>query len=211
MGSSYGSKAMGQDRGSPLSFPIAFVLAFAAFACSSSESTPSSTPVALDAGDAAPVSPDDASPPAEASVADTAVPACNALAQLDALITLEQVATAAPTPTGGAITDGTYLLTAYRRYTGLGGPSGPLPERRFHETATYKGTELQVNFGEPTFNVQETYKHEVSGNTFVHTRVCPAAPAAVYPGFYSATADTIRYFEDRGNGVMDEFAFALMK
>ncbi|MBK6697113.1 MAG: hypothetical protein IPG50_33735 [Myxococcales bacterium] len=143
-----------------------------------------------------------------------AAPACNTVPSLDGQLVLEQVAAAAPVPQGGVIADGTYTLSAYRLYTGVGGPSGPKAGETFHETAIYKGSELQVNYGDSTFNVQETYRHEVSGTAFTHTRTCPAAPPAVFPGTYTASGASLSYFEDRAapdGGAPYKIEFALTR
>lgn len=139
-----------------------------------------------------------------------AVP-CNSVPSLDKLLVLEQVATPAPAPQGGVVNDGTYVLSAYRRYTGPSGAKGPKADTSFHETAIYSGNILQVNYGDSTFNVHETYRHEVSGTAFTHTRTCPSTPAVVFPGTYTANGPSLSYYEDRGMGITDEFAFTRVK
>ncbi|MFI5297195.1 MAG: hypothetical protein ACHREM_03785 [Polyangiales bacterium] len=78
---------------------------------------------------------DDGTAASDTGVADTGVDSSGSLAVTDGgvcgtlapttLVTQQQVAQPSPTPTGGAITPGTYLLTEMNKYTGVGGATGP--------------------------------------------------------------------------------------
>jgi hypothetical protein len=51
---------------------------------------------------------------------------CNALENCATKVFINQLAQDPPTPTGGTVPDGTYVLTSYTAFTGTGGPVGQL-------------------------------------------------------------------------------------
>jgi hypothetical protein len=100
-----------------------------ACACST---TSTSAPPASDAGaeDSAPDLPADDAGDGGTTDAPVDAPrdapvACTSIALLGSLVPGTFMASAPPAATGGAIADGTYVLTGYRIYTGAGGLTGP--------------------------------------------------------------------------------------
>jgi hypothetical protein len=119
--------------------------------CSSDSGPPLSTAGTKKQSGGGSQSPDSgsATPPPPASGGTLAVTdggVCAALAP-KTLITQQQVAQAAPTPTGGTIAPGTYALTAMNKYTGSSGATGPT-------------TKIQAELYELD---SSTYQHAVAG------------------------------------------------
>jgi Copper type II ascorbate-dependent monooxygenase, C-terminal domain len=68
---------------------------------------------------------------------DGGVQTCNTVTNAAPAVPITNVAAAAPAPTGGAIPDGTYFVTAALIYTGVGGKAGPTG-------ITYQGTDVST-------------------------------------------------------------------
>ncbi len=130
-----------------------------------------------------------------ADVAD-APPACNAIADVAALITANQTGANAPTPMGGTIADGTYALTDATVYTGPGGPSGGLGQARV--TIQIQGTTVQiVDDGNPSQSKRSTATLTTMGTSFTAIDSCPDSKAAV--GSYTATSTSLLIFQAAGS------------
>jgi len=150
-------------------------------------------PLAGDGGDAR--APDEAASGPETAAGEGAsdsAAVCNTLANAAPVITTQQVATAPPTPKGGVVADGTYLLTDVTIYTGPGGPVGPGGTAR--TTVQITGATVQVaNAGEPA---TRTVLLQTSGATFTSTDTCP--DMTILRGGYTATTTTFAIQIDGG-------------
>jgi len=96
-----------------------------------------------------------------------------------------------PEPTGGAVADGTYVLTAILRYSG-----GTLPTGR--DIFRLANGEFEQSTSDvKTFNLSGTW--ETSGTTFHQTVICVAGPDAkfqktgLYSHGYDATDTELRF------------------
>jgi hypothetical protein len=139
-------------------------------------------------GDATTVPP----PGADSAHGDSAASACNTLANTAHAITTQQVASDPPAPTGGAIADGTYVLTSATIYTGPGGPVGPGGPAQ--TTLRITGATVEVaNAGDPP---TRSITLVTSGTAFTSTDTCP--DTTVVRGSYSATATTFAVQLDGG-------------
>lgn len=137
---------------------LSFALAATALACGSSDPATGATPEA-DVGAAAETSTEgDTATPADAAVedsvasdtgkADVALPdaagACNTLVNVADVVTTTQVAEAMPTFTGGAVAEGTYVITAITAYTGAGGATGPKTGTTMKQTMLLSGGKFEI-------------------------------------------------------------------
>jgi hypothetical protein len=106
------------------------------------------------------------------------------------------IAAAAPSPTGGAIADGTYHLVSAVGYTGPGGASGPVGFST-KETLTLTGGRLDVITDEAGKSKTASGTFALSGTDFTFMQSCPGAPPTITP--YSASAASfVLYVTDGG-------------
>jgi hypothetical protein len=114
--------------------------------------------------------------------------ACNTLTQIATPVQPQQVAEALPAPTGGAIPDGTYVITAITVYTGVGGATGPITDPQAL-TSVNTGGVAQTVFtvtGQPDSN--ETYTYVANGTGLTVAKTCRGTGATDFDAF-SQTAD----------------------
>lgn len=104
---------------------------------------------------------------------------CNAVSNVGMLVEQMYVATAAVTGSGGAITNGTYVLTAAAAYTGPGGSTGPTGATLVDtivlaDGGSYERVFTVMNAPGPdgTFHANGTYTTDGASIDVVQT--CPA-------------------------------------
>jgi hypothetical protein len=158
---------------------------------------------ACSSADPSPASSSPSSPPASVGEDGTDEPlkstaskddACNALAQEATKNVLTRVALAAPTGTGGALVDGKYVLTGYRRYTGARGSEGPTADS-LRETLVITGSVVQTL--QETSNgssFRASFSQSTTGTSFTHKETCPGTLQGG-KGSYTASADKISFFD----------------
>jgi hypothetical protein len=126
--------------------------------------------------------------PAETAMEDAEMEAavvCTTLANSAAAVPVQTIAADPPTPEGGTIVDGTYVMTETAIYTGPDGPSGT--NGTSQTTIQVTGTTIQiVSAGDPP---TRTITLATSGTSFTSTDTCPDT-SAVIQGSYTATATT---------------------
>lgn len=122
---------------------------------------------------------------------------CNAPGQCGKVVVWEQIATEPAPPTGGAIADGTYVLTNYTFYTGPGGATGPLMGN-LEGQGTYVFTNGAVQETVTIEAQQQPAKTDylagtvsTAGTKITFARTCPDAGPET-PGDYSASTTQIR-------------------
>lgn len=172
------------------------ILVSAAAACSSSDAVPTAnespadnSPSATGAGATGdrrgePSSSSESTDPGE----------CNALEQEAALNVLMRVARDAPVGAGGVLTDGKYLLTGYRKYSGSTGSEGPTSDS-LRETLLISGnvvhTLQETSIGQP---FRASFAQTVAGATFKHQQTCPGTLQGG-KGSYTAIGDKVSFFD----------------
>jgi hypothetical protein len=135
----------------------------------------------------------DASAAPDASVEGGTSMACNTLANTAKPVTVEQLAEGPPSPLGGTVDDGIYVLTSVAVYTGPLGPSGPSGTAQ--TTIVITGSTVEIaNRGEPP---TRTTTLSLSGTTFTSTDTCPDNVIAT--GSFTATSTTLAIFLDGGS------------
>lgn len=126
---------------------------------------------------------------------------CNTLVNGGPDVPIMNVATDPPAPTGGAIADGTYVVTAVQAYTGAGGAAGPTG-------ATYKaggkisgGTyeNIQSDSGQPKDNAT-TGTFTLNGSAIDIEQSCPI-PQTVAINKFSADSTSFTLFTSGGSPV----------
>jgi hypothetical protein len=125
--------------------------------------------------------------PAETATEDAEMEAvvCTTLANTAAAVPVQTFAVDPPTPLGGTIVDGTYLMTEAAIYTGPDGPSGT--NGTSQTTIQITGSTIQiVSAGDPP---TRTITLATSGTSFTSTDTCPDT-STVIQGSYTATATT---------------------
>ncbi len=124
---------------------------------------------------------------------------CNALAVSGPVISLDNVASAAPTPQGGTASPGTYVLTSAKTYTGTGGASGPSGSS-YRAATSNDGTHFQyteeLTTASGTRPTQLAGTFSTSGTTFTRTNTCPDQTAATL--HFDATATEFTFYEQTG-------------
>jgi hypothetical protein len=113
--------------------------------------------------------------------------ACNAITDVGQMLTVMYVASAPPTPLGGAVVDGTYALTDATIYTGVGGPTGVVTTTR--STVQITGVTTQIVTDDASGEHRATAMLVTSGTTLTATDTCP--DSVVHQGSFTATATTI--------------------
>lgn len=91
-----------------------------------------------------------------------------------AAVTSENVAADSPVPTGGAVADGTYTLTAIHAYTGAGGASGP-GTRMLAGAIRFAGNAYELVLVERGAADGSAGTFTTSGTQVMLTRSCPAS------------------------------------
>lgn len=111
------------------------------------------------------------------------------------LKTIQMIAAAPPTPTGGTIPQGKFHLQEVTLYTGANGPSGALPIT-LQGTVMVKGSVIeQVLDGqanEKTLNERASMTFVTSGTTLTLSRTCPSVAST--KATFSATASSMLLF-----------------
>ena len=130
-------------------------------------------------------------------------PECNAIVNTGSSIEQMNVAAALPAPLGGTPLDGTYHLTGWNTYTGVGGASGGTGNQRAM-TGTIQGdaVSMVVELG-PGFRVYANYTLLNSGQFAIVTQVCPDVGGVALDTF-SAVGDQLILY-DTPNSVSLEF------
>jgi hypothetical protein len=112
---------------------------------------------------------------------------CNNLDLPASSVTIAQGAGAPPTPTGGTITDGTYLLTALTDYSTSGSEAGATAMAVYR----FSGTSVDRVGRRPDGRVERgTGTYSLSGTSITLTLSCGASSTLGTQG-YSATATTL--------------------
>jgi hypothetical protein len=149
--------------------------------------------------DAGPVSPDAGPVDAGGGDPDAGPTACTTLANVGAEVPIVGVAASMPTPTGGTIKDGTYVLTAMTAYTGPGGPTGPQADKQSNTMRITGANWESVGTKNGKDNVPNVGTWSVSGTTFTMTETCPF-PISL-PQDFDATDNQIKtYFPGQTAG-----------
>jgi hypothetical protein len=158
---------------------------------------------------------DAATPPPDASTDSTTKPnACNTLVNDATAITyVEIVASTAPTPTGGAMVDGTYHLTSITLYS-PNGKATKIPVSlkntvNVHGNVVdqvFDGTKTGPSGKTETIAERSTETFTTSGSTVTYTMTCPEAKSRT--GAYSVKGSTMTLFlkNDLGQDVLYTYA-----
>jgi len=178
---------------------LPFLLAVNLLACSGSDPATSE----VDTGTAAETSIEsDTAAPADTALADSgtddtgkpkpdAGAACNALDNVADTVTTNRLAEALPTFAGGAVSDGTYVVTAVTEYTGTGGATGPKTGTTMKQTLRLAAGKFEIvrsqNGGAEK---RSSGTFSTSGSSLTLGGVCPS-PGDV-PVQYEATASTLK-------------------
>ncbi len=151
---------------------------------------------ATDGGSVVPATPD-AAPPSGT---------CEAMANAEAPITaIDMVASAAPPPTGGAIQDGTYRLSALTLYVGASGTAGAIPITlkgiaRVQGSVVDNALEGTDGEGQPiSERTRETFT--TTGPSVTYTMTCPAVKTRTGTYSASSTSMTLYLVNDTGQTV----------
>jgi hypothetical protein len=119
--------------------------------------------------------------------------ACNALTQMGAPVAIEAVPAAPPQPRGGALADGSYVVTRATLYTGVGGAAG----------ATSNSIAVTIRIAN---GVVETFAEgmarsatfEATGAMLTTTDTCPDHDVVKKQSGYTASGATIDAFVVEG-------------
>jgi hypothetical protein len=165
-----------------LAFLGVFLILGGAAACSSKESRPvpavdGTAKVPNNAGDTeggVDASARDSS--VDAAVADTGA-ACNDVVLTGVLVDRTGVNGDPPVGLGGTVVDGTYDLTGYSVYVGVGGVAGPtgITARGTIRIAGGKLDEItELSGSGPTTQVRKSSGYSAAAATFATTEICPS-------------------------------------
>jgi hypothetical protein len=141
--------------------------------------------------DLRPPPPFDAAPPVlDATIGlDAGLGACNAVPQLGSQVFFSCSTGVVPTPQGGTVVDGTYVLTAVIFY---GGCPPPTPAS-VAETLIFSGGTFEVVANPSDGEVQRTTgTYTQSGSNFLENDLCPQPGSFV--AIFDATPTTFRLF-----------------
>jgi hypothetical protein len=120
-------------------------------------------------------------------------------------VPLAQVAVDPPSPQGGTITPGSYVLTDDTSYTGAGGKAGPVGTSSSAvivvDPSTYKSWSSSLN---PATLGGSYATH---GSTLTLFLTCPQSRVDHLP--YSATATSIQIFGPTGGGQTEVLTYTL--
>lgn len=138
---------------------------------------------------------------ATTGIPDGSTQACNALADDGPTVTPTAVASAGPSPAGGAITDGTYVLSTVTLYTGPGG-STIAPNGTFSGVIQISGSRMlqvgAINGAEQRYVSTFT----TSGTSISTTDTCPTPKSATLS--FSATATGLRIYDSTIGGTLEQ-------
>lgn len=117
---------------------------------------------------------------------------CNDLTYGSGIYTIQDDPIATPTATGGTVGDGTYHLSSYTHYTGVGGSSGPgvLTLRSTVRIAGNKIDILRLDYTGIEKRWSGTF--QTSGSTITIDYTCPAASQET--GSYSAAPSKFAFY-----------------
>jgi hypothetical protein len=127
---------------------------------------------------------------------------CNTVTNSGNVIAQVQVASAAPTPAGGTVVEGTYHLTDWTTYTGTGGATGPTGQND-KETLVFSGGTVQIVQVEGDCPERRQNLSVVFSEAMVTaTNTCPTCTGNNCGGNagYTATTTTFVLFEEHGGG-----------
>jgi hypothetical protein len=113
-------------------------------------------------------------PPVPPTTPPTPAAGCNQIDNDANAVGAQMVASAAPAPIGGAITDGTYHLTDVSLYTGVGGNSGPLA-LSIKQTISIHGDSVDVAEEANGKVTRLTEVITLAGSSVSMARTCPSA------------------------------------
>lgn len=186
-------------RGVPL-LAAALILA----ACDAPPAPPGADAAATDGAPPPDAPPLDAPPP-DAPVdapppPDAAPTRCNQLAVAGAWVDDIQLPAAPPAMTGGALLDGTYQLTAWTTYTGVGGASGPGPFSLRQTVRFDHGTFTQVTAVlVPAQEQRGASTYAATDRTLSLVSTCSTTPGGSAVMEYTASANELRLLTTRGD------------
>jgi hypothetical protein len=126
---------------------------------------------------------------------------CNNLVDDGPTVTATRVAAAPPVPAGGAILDGTYELTAFTAYTGVGGATGNLALTA-SEVQTISGTTVQEDGKINGRESRYTTTIRTSETTISTSDTCPSPRTATHG--YTATAIELRIYDTKAGVTMEQ-------
>ncbi len=120
--------------------------------------------------------------------------ACNAVVNQGTLLATLQVAQAAPSPGGGTIVDGTYVVTASTIYTGVNGVTGPNGAMVRATSVNSAGAYQYIDDGGGTVNRSAgTYSTTTTNITIVQT--CPDPTQLTFTR-YDASPTALTIYDD---------------
>jgi hypothetical protein len=117
---------------------------------------------------------------------------------------------AAPTPMGGELLDGTYVIVAATIYTGPGGPSGAdgnvITETSYNAAGTF---EVMNSSAIPPFNGSGTYSTTPGTSDITITQMCPTVQVLTYTK-YDASPTGFTIYDPTHAGGVSALTFAKM-
>ena len=128
----------------------------------------------------------------DGSVADTGPAGCNDLTYGSAVLTIQDDPIATPTATGGTVSDGTYNLSTYTHYTGVGGSSGA-GTLTLRSTVRITGNKIDILRKDFT-GIEKRWSGTfvTSGSDITISYTCPSASTET--GSYSAAPSKFAYY-----------------
>jgi hypothetical protein len=118
---------------------------------------------------------------------------CNALLNDGTTVTVMQVAASMPTAVGGTIVAGTYHRTAWTRYTGVGGATGPGTDTD-RTTAYFAAGKVEIVIstnGGPNQHISAAYS--TSGSSLTLVSSCPSTLTSPYTAFDATPTQIVFY------------------
>ncbi len=177
-----------------LGFALLCVLAFQQLGCGGTISPPTddaSSP-ATDSATKAPSQTETVSTSDAAAVDGSTRPqACNVVADVGSHVAWNNVASVPPTPSGGTIVDGTYVLVDLTTYTGPGGKQGPTGET-VRSTVQIAGNVSQVVSELNGSTNRNTMTFTTNSTSIAHTETCPGKNTHL--SAFTASESTIKVF-----------------
>ena len=127
--------------------------------------------------------------------------ACNSLVNSAPSVSGTMVAAAPPVPVGGAIIDGSYVLSALTSYTGPGGSTGSLTDG-ISTLLVISGTTMQQVGSINGQELRYTTTISTSGTTISTVDTCPA-PSTSQHG-YTASATELRIYNTSSSQTLEQ-------
>jgi len=122
------------------------------------------------------------------------------------VVVAKQVASSAPSPTGGTVTNGTYHLVDLTVYTGPGGAVGALPLAIKQTIAIHGGTADAISeVSGKSEDVTSTFA--AAGTTITTAQTCPSA-GSPQTGTFSATPTSVVFLLVNGAGQTVGYTYA---